>query len=109
MATANINLSINQEKARFGGRHADATGSEATRSAAVTQDFEALLYPELECGPDVYRKYIGRLLAEESDRAVKGYRKELVRGSNTQINSSSGAPKHVDRFLRVADKTETCY
>lgn len=98
-----------QEKARFGGRHTDASGSEAAKSAAIPQDFETLLYPDLECGPDVYRKYIGRLLAEESDRAVKGYRKELIRDPSTQVNSSSGAPKYVDRFLRVADQAENCY
>lgn len=109
MATATQGEKERKEKARLGGRHADTSGSEAAKSAAIPQDFETLLYPDLECGPDVYRKYIGRLLAEESDRAVKSDRKELIRDPSTQVNSSSGAPKYVDRFLRVADKAENCY
>jgi hypothetical protein len=79
----NRRLAATQEKARYGGRNTDASGSEINRSAAVPKDFEALLYPDIEFGSDVYRKYIGRLLAEESDRSVKGPRKELIRDSNT--------------------------
>ena len=49
------------------------------KNTGVRKNFKALLYPDLDCGSDVYRKYIGRLQVEESDIRIKGLRKELIR------------------------------
>ena len=67
---------IQQRRASFGNQQPADMGPDAAKSASVPQDFESLLYPDIDIGPDVYRKFMGRLQVQESDKLTKGTRKE---------------------------------
>ena len=66
-----------QRRASFGNQNSVDMGQDAAKSASIPQDFESLLYPNIDIGPDVYRKFMGRMQAQESDKVSKGARKEL--------------------------------
>jgi hypothetical protein len=72
------------------------------QSASVPQDFEALLYPRLSIGPEVYRRMMGRLQVKEKDQS-KGSRKprqETPAVSGTETGDQT--PKFIDKYLKVA-------
>ena len=66
-----------QRRASFGNQQSVDMSPDAAKSASVPQDFESLLYPNINIGPDVYRKFMGRMQVQESDKVTKGDRKEL--------------------------------
>lgn len=96
----------------FPGKQADGLGRDANfSSAGVPVDFEKLLYAGDELGPEGYCKFIGKVQARETDRRTKGHRKELIRGASalTHLGPGKKEPTYIDRFLRVAHHTETCF
>jgi hypothetical protein len=82
----------------------------ATYTCGVQQDFTELLYPGVEMGPEVFARFMGRIRVTESDRAVKGFRREYTGAASFLGQAgSSRAPTYIDRYLRVADRDEECY
>jgi hypothetical protein len=66
------------------------------------REFEHLLYSNHEDGPAVYRKYLGRLQIDESDKLTK----DLIDENHTGVYSKA----YVDKYYTVADPDEEqCY
>jgi hypothetical protein len=72
-------------------------------SCAAQLNFEKLLFPGQDIGPDIYSRYMGKVQVQETDRTIKGYKKVYKENGDNQ------EPTYVERFLKVADPREPCY
>ena len=87
---------------------ADSSGADGSYTCGVQQDFERLLYPNVESGSELFSSFVGRVQVAESDRATKGYRREYAKTANLFAKEVM-APIYVDRFFRVAQPGEECF
>jgi hypothetical protein len=83
----------------------------ASASCGVQQDFDQLLFPGHEAPDGVYSAFLHRAKVTESDRAIKGFRREFTKGASLLMHPGGPGrpPTYVDRYFRVADRQEECF
>ena len=98
-----------RDRDEYAGAHDDK--NQAFRSAGVVQDFDTLLYNGEEgSGPEVYKKFLGRLQVEASELVARGAHKPKpmllpVKPRSLGEAIQDPTPEDLPHYLKVTDRS----